>query len=121
MLTAIALGLSIAGLYAVTMYAVGQRTQEIGLRMALGARPGEIRRLILRHACLQVGLGLVLGLAGSIAWDAAFSSGRVELKLVNPDVLIPIAALLAGATVAACLIPVRRATRVDPVDALRQS
>jgi putative ABC transport system permease protein len=121
MLTAIALGLSIAGLYAVTMYAVGQRTQEIGLRMALGARPGEIRRLILRHTCLQVGLGLVLGLAGSIAWDAAFSSGRVELKLVNPDVLIPIAALLAGATVAACLIPVRRATRVDPVDALRQS
>jgi putative ABC transport system permease protein len=118
-LTCIALALSIAGLYAVTMYAVGQRTPEIGLRMALGARPGAIRRLILRDACLQAGLGLALGLAGSVLWDAAFSSGRVNVRLFDPHVLIPVGVLLAAATVLACLVPVRRATRLDPVAALR--
>ena len=63
---------------------------------------------------------LVLGgLAGAVAWDVAFYSGRVNLRLFDPSVLIPIAALLALATVAACLVPARHATRLNPVEALR--
>ncbi len=118
-LTLIALGLSIVGLYAVTAHAVGQRTQEIGVRMALGARPGEVRRLILRRALIQVAIGLVAGIACTMAWDAAFFSGRADLRFAAPDVLIPVASLLALITFAACVVPARRATRIDPVEALR--
>jgi len=118
-LTAIALGLSIAGLYAVTAYMVGQRTQEIGIRMALGAQPGAIRRMVLRGATLQVAAGLVLGLAGTAAFNAAFYSGPVARPL-NADVLGPVAALLTIATLLACVVPARRATRLDPIAALRE-
>jgi putative ABC transport system permease protein len=119
-LTVIALALSIAGLYAVTMYAVGQRTQEIGIRVALGARPVEIRLLVLRAAALPTAIGLALGLAGTIVWEATFFSGPLDLKVFSPNVLIPVALLVTAATALACLAPVRRATRLDPVAALRE-
>lgn len=118
-LTAIALALSIAGLYAVTMYSVGQRTHEIGVRMALGAQPGAIRGLVLRGACVQVAVGLALGLAGTVAFNAAFYSGPAA-RPYSPLVLVPVSVLLAVATFIACLVPARRATRLDPVTALRQ-
>ena len=118
-LTFIALALSVAGLYAVTMYTVGQRTQEIGIRMALGAQRGVITRLVLRGACLQVVVGLACGLAGTIAFNAAFYSGPVARPL-SAAVLVPVTSLLAVATVLACVVPVRRATRLDPVEALRE-
>lgn len=120
MLTILALGLSVVGLYAVTAHAVGQRTQEIGIRMALGARPGQVRRLILSRAIAQVALGLVFGIAGTMAWGAAFSSGRIDLSFADPRVLVPLSVLLALVTFVACLVPARRATRLDPVAALRQ-
>jgi len=101
------------------MYTVGQRTQEFGVRMALGAPPGAIRALILRGACVQVAVGLVLGLAGTVAFNAAFYSGPVARPL-SMTVLVPVSALLAIATFLACLVPARRATRLDPVTALRQ-
>jgi predicted permease len=118
-LTIIALALSIAGLYAVTMYTVGQRTQEFGVRMALGAQPRAIRGLVLRGACAQVAVGLLLGLAGTVAFNAAFYTGPVARPL-GVTVLLPVALLLAMATFIACLVPVRRATRLDPITALRQ-
>jgi hypothetical protein len=115
----LALALSIVGLYAVTAHAVAQRRQEIGLRMALGARSADVRRLILRRAIFHVALGLVAGTAGAMTWDAVFFSGRVDVRFAAPGVLIPIAALLVLVTAVACVVPLRRAIRLDPATALR--
>jgi putative ABC transport system permease protein len=118
-LTILALALSMAGLYGVTMYTVGQRTQEFGVRIALGAQPRAIRLLVLRGACLQVAVGLLLGVAGTVAFNAAFYAGPVARPL-SVTVLLPVAVVLAIAMFIACLAPARRATRLDPVTALRQ-
>ncbi len=75
--------------------------------------------MVLAHAGVQVALGLVFGLLGSIAWDAAFFSGRIDRKFADPAVLGPTAAVLAIGAFAACLLPARRAARLDPVVALR--
>ncbi len=82
-LTLIAVLISIVGLYAVTSHSVNQRTQELGVRMALGARARNVCALILRRAAVQVGLGLALGLGGSILWSSAFATERVELRLID--------------------------------------
>jgi putative ABC transport system permease protein len=124
-ITIIALALSMVGLYAVTAHSVGQRTQEIGIRVALGARPRQVRSLILTRAVVQVTIGLGLGLMGSILWDSAFNtlgenrSGAVAFTLLSPTVIGPVALFLVVLTAGACLVPIRRATRVDPVTALR--
>ena len=115
----IALVLSAVGLYAVTAYSVAQRTQEIGVRIALGARRAQVSWLILRAGLAQLGVGVVLGLIG--AW---FASGIMETLLVqmparDPLTFVAITGLLLLITVAACLIPARRAMRVDPSVALR--
>ena len=115
----LALLVSIVGLYAVTSHAVSQRTQELGIRIALGARAPDLRLLILRRAAFQVGLGLVFGLAGSMLWSSAFGTGRQDLVLVQPGVFLPVCVLLAIVTLGACFVPLRRATRLNPVAALR--
>jgi putative ABC transport system permease protein len=119
-ITTVALILSLIGLYAVTALVVAQRSQEIGIRIALGARPGQVRRLILSGAFTHVAAGAVAGLMGAMAWDAAFVSGRAGFFLVSPEVLGPVVLLLMALTVTACLVPIRRATRLDPVATLRQ-
>ena len=119
LLTIIAFTLSVVGLYAVTAHAVGQQTQEIGLRIALGARPHQVRSLIVKRAALQVVLGLTFGVACTMVWNAVFETS-FNLQLASPSVLGSVAALLAVVTAVACIIPVRRATRLDPVVALRQ-
>ncbi len=119
-LALITLAFSVVGLYAVTAHAVGQRTQEIGIRMALGAQSAQVRQLILRRAAMQVALGLVAGIIGTLAWGGLFYSGRSDLRFASPGTLIPLLALLALVTLVACVVPVRRATRLDPVTALRQ-
>jgi putative ABC transport system permease protein len=116
---AIALVLSAIGLYAVTAYSVTQRTQEIGVRMALGAGRGQVSWLILRRGLAQLAIGTAIGLVG--AW---FASGVLETLLVqmsahDPVTFVAITALLLVITVAACLLPASRAMRVDPVVALR--
>lgn len=118
-LTFIAFAFSVVGLYAVTAHAVGQRTQEIVVRMALGARPGQVRRLVVMRAATQAAFGLVAGVACTILWDAVFFSGRVDVRFARPGIVLPICALLALVTLAACVVPVRRATRLDPATALR--
>ena len=117
--TLLALALSVVGLYAVTAHAVSQRTQEIGIRMALGARPVQLGWLVARRAALQVGWGLLLGVLFTFTWDALLTSGRFDIRFASPGNLIPVAAVLSGAVFLASFAPARRATRLDPAVVLR--
>jgi putative ABC transport system permease protein len=117
-ITIVAFLFCVVGLYAVTAHAVAQRTSEIGVRMALGARPFHVRLMILKRAALHVVLGLAVGVAGTLSWRAAFGSG-LEDQFLQPAVLGPIMLLLAGAMLVACWLPARRAVRLDPMSALR--
>ena len=114
----IALILSAVGIYAVTSYSVSQRTQEIGVRMALGAQPREVSWLILRRGLVQLAIGLAIGL--TLAWFASAPLGAViAVPTRDPVTFAVIVTLLVAVTLAACLIPARRATRLDPLNALR--
>jgi len=118
---AIALVLSAVGLYAVTAYSVTQRTQEVGVRMALGAQPQQVIWLFLRRACVQLAIGLTLGAAGAIGMGTLLEKTTllVQTSGQDPVTLLSITALLAAVAIAACLWPARRATRLDPLVALR--
>jgi len=115
----IALALSAVGLYAVTAYSVAQRTQEIGMRMALGAQAAQVVWLILRRAVVQMAIGLTLGIAGAVGVSTLLSSVLFQTGARDPVLLAGIVSLLIGVSTAACLWPARRATRLDPVNALR--
>lgn len=115
----IALVLSAVGIYAVTAYSVTQRTQEIGVRMALGAQPGQVSWLILRQGLVQLAIGLTLGTAGALAAAPVLRALLVQITPSDPVTLIGIGVVFAVVTVCACLIPARRATRLDPLVALR--
>lgn len=116
----IALVLSAVGLYAVMAYSVTQRTQEIGVRMALGAGTRRVMWLVLRRGLVQLTIGLALGLAGALALSQVLTSLLVVgVPARDPVTFAVITTLLAAVAVAACLIPARRATRVDPLVALR--
>jgi putative ABC transport system permease protein len=115
----VALLLAIAGVYGVMAYTVNQRVPEIGLRVALGASPSDVIQLVMREGALLVALGLVVGAALSIA-GARFISGLLfGVSATDPLVFAAVSALVAVAALAACLIPGRRALRVDPLIALR--
>jgi putative ABC transport system permease protein len=115
----IALVLSAVGLYAVMAYSVTQRTPEIGVRMALGAERGQIARLVMRRGLIQLGIGLTLGLAGAFGVSRVLSDLLTGVTPTDPLTFATISALLIAIGLAACLIPARRATRVDPLVALR--
>jgi putative ABC transport system permease protein len=115
----IALTLSAVGLYAVTAYSVSQRTQEIGVRMALGARAPQVWWLVLRGALLQLAIGLTLGVGGAVGVARLLQTILVKSGTPDSATLALIAALLALVSLAACFLPARRATRLDPVQALR--
>jgi putative ABC transport system permease protein len=116
---AVALLLAIAGVYGVMAYTVSQRVPEIGLRVALGASPRDVMGLVLNEGAVLVGLGLVIGAALSYA-GAQFISGLLfGVSARDPLVFAAVAALVAAAALAACVIPGRRALRVDPLLALR--
>jgi putative ABC transport system permease protein len=115
----IALLLASIGLYTVIAYSVNQRTQEIGIRMAIGATARDIRQLVFRQGMLPLAIGLVIGLAASLAVNRLLKAELVQISPSDPiTLLIASAALIFSATLG-CLIPARRAMRVDPVIALR--
>jgi predicted permease len=115
----IALVLAAVGLYAVTAYAVTQRTQEIGVRMALGAQSGQVVWLIMRRVLVQLAIGLVLGIAGAFGVGRVLRSLLVQTSSTDSVTLTGVAIVLLGASIAACVRPTYRATRLDPTAALR--
>jgi ABC-type antimicrobial peptide transport system permease subunit len=117
-ITTIAFLFCVVGLYAVTARSVAQRTGEIGVRMAVGARPLHVALLIVKRTAVQVVAGLLAGIAGTFAWQSMFGQPNAP-PAAAPNVLVPIALLLAVATLAACWAPAQRAIRVDPAEALR--
>ncbi len=118
----IALLLSAVGLYAVTAYSVTQRTQEIGVRTALGAESKQVMWLFLRRGLIQLAIGLTLGVVAALGVGKILESTEllVQINGRDPVTIAAIAALLATVAVAACLWPARRATRLDPLIALRR-
>jgi len=112
--------LAMAGVYGVMAYTVGQRGNEIGLRMALGAHTGDVLRLVLRQGIVLAAAGLVIGLAGAFAASRLLTSMLFEVKPNDPVTYIGVALLLGFVAVAASYIPARRAARIDPLVALRQ-
>ncbi|MBL9215152.1 MAG: ABC transporter permease [Opitutaceae bacterium] len=115
----IAAFLAAVGVYSVMAYSVTQRTGEIGVRMALGASTGHILRLVLGAGAPPVGLGLALGLAGAFAASRLLQQALYEVQPFDPAVFAGVAACFALVATLACLIPARRAARVDPMVALR--
>jgi putative ABC transport system permease protein len=118
-IAAIALMLSAVGLYAVMAYSVAQRTQEIGVRMAVGAARNQVVWLVLRRGVSQVAVGLLVGTMGSIALANVMPGGLAGISAFDPFALVIVAALLTMVCLIACIVPARKATRVDPVVALR--
>jgi len=116
---AIALGLASVGLYAVIAHSVNQRTQEIGVRIALGARDGNILRLVFSQGMIQLAIGLAIGLAAATAVTRVLKTLLVDVSPTDPATFISVTLVLALAAGLGCLIPARRAMRVDPIEALR--
>jgi predicted permease len=112
--------LAIVGLYAVTAQRVTLKTREIGLRMALGARSRQVAGVIIRGLRVPLLLGLLLGTAGSMGWDGAYSSGAAGVYTSAPPTLLKVAGFLTLFVIVSCAIPIRRATTMNPTSALRQ-
>ena len=116
---AIAAVLGAIGIYGVLAYAVGQRTQEIGIRMALGARRGAVLRLVLGRGVVLITSGIALGLAGALGLTRYLSGMLFDLTPLDPATYVAVAIAFALVALVASYLPARRATRVDPVVALR--
>ena len=115
-----ALLLAVAGVYGVTAYGVAQRTREIGVRMALGALPSQVAGLILREESRMALAGIAAGGLGAVALLRAIRSLLYGVTETDPATLLAVAGLLAAVALGACFIPVRRASRLDPLTALRE-
>jgi putative ABC transport system permease protein len=114
-----ALLLAIAGVFGVMAYSVSRRTREIGVRIALGARSGDVLRMILSQGLRTVFIGVAIGIAGSLALTRTVESLLFGVTATDPLTLCGVTLLLVVAALLACYIPARRATRVDPLVALR--
>jgi macrolide transport system ATP-binding/permease protein len=115
----VALILACIGLYGITAYSVAQRTNEIGIRMALGADRGNVLGLVLRGALAQLGLGLGIGIPAALVGGRVLADQLYGVKSYDPMILGLAAVILAACAVLAISVPARRATRVDPIVALR--
>ena len=115
----LALILACLGLYGLTAYSVAQRTNEIGIRMALGADRSNVLGLVLRSALAQVGLGLAIGIPAALAGGRLLAAQLYQVKGYDPAILGAAASVLAASAILAASVPARRASRVDPIIALR--
>lgn len=116
----LALVLATIGLYGLLAYTTLKRVREIGIRLALGARPAQIRALVLSHGLQLLLIGSVFGLVAAFALSRALQSVLFEVKGIDPRIYLSVGALLFAATFLASWIPARRASRVDPIQALRE-
>ena len=114
-----ALLVSAIGVYGVISYLVAQSTHDIGLRMALGAQPGSILTLVVRQGMELAAIGIVVGLIGAVALTRVLSSLLFGVSAYDAVTFVSVAAVLATVTLLATAIPAFRATRVDPMEALR--
>jgi ABC-type antimicrobial peptide transport system permease subunit len=120
LLSLVALALAVGGIYAVTAYAVGRRSHEIGVRIALGARPADVGTMVLRDA-LRPGLaGAAAGLAGALALSRVLGSLLHGVSPTDPVAFAGAGLLLLAVAAVASLLPARRAARLDPVEVLRE-
>ncbi len=117
---ALALALAAVGIYGVMSCAVSQRMQEIGIRVALGAQAGDIRRMIIGRGARLALAGAVLGLAGAFGAARLLVSMLYRVRPMDPGIFLGLSALLIAVALLACWLPARRAMRVDPIVALRQ-
>jgi putative ABC transport system permease protein len=115
----LALGFASVGMFGVFAYWVRQRTQEIGVRMALGAQSSDVIRLVLGTTARAVVIGLAVGLAASIAGSRLLRSFLFGLSGIDPVTYLVVAVILVAASLLAAYLPARRATRIDPLVALR--
>jgi putative ABC transport system permease protein len=114
-----ALLMAVLGLYGIISYAVTQRTQEIGIRLALGAQRGEILGMVIGQGMWLAGTGVGIGLVSSVVISRLLRNQLFQVGPFDPLTFAATALILLGAALAACYIPARRATRVDPIHALR--
>jgi predicted permease len=119
LLGAVALVLTIVGVFSVIAYMVSQRTHEMGVRIALGARGGDIVRLVVQEGLRVVAVGVGLGVGLALALGRLVASLLYDISPYDPGVLIGASLVLAGAAMVACVVPAARAMRVDPIGALR--
>ena len=115
----VAMLLAMLGIYGVTSYYVTQRTHEIGVRMALGAQIGDVLKLVLRRAMLLAAVGIGIGVAGAIAVTRYMETLLFGVKPIDTVTFIGVALILAAVVLVACLVPARRAAKIDPLEALR--
>jgi putative ABC transport system permease protein len=116
----LALVLAAAGIYGVMSHLVGLRTGEIGVRMTMGAQPGDVLRLVLKEGLLQAAIGLALGIGAAVLLVRSFRTMLYQVSPTDPLTLAGVVVLLLLTALLACYVPARRAMRVDPVAALRQ-
>jgi ABC-type antimicrobial peptide transport system permease subunit len=115
----LALALASVGIYGVISYLVGQRTHEIGIRMALGAESRDVLRLVVGQGGKMAGLGIVIGSIAAVGLMPLLSSFLFEVKPTDPATFLVVGGLLGMIALLACYLPARRATRIDPMVALR--
>jgi putative ABC transport system permease protein len=114
------MALASIGIYGVMAYTVAQRTQEIGIRMALGAARADVLRLVLREVVGLTGIAIAAGVAGAFLASRSLESLLYGVRPADPATYAGVAALLFGVALLAASLPARRATRIDPTTALRQ-
>jgi putative ABC transport system permease protein len=114
-----ALLLGIVGVYGVMSYAVSQRTREMGIRLALGAEPGQLKRMFVGNGLVLAGAGIVIGLGASAGLTRLMKSLLFGISTLDPVIYVAMPVVLITAALLATYLPARRASRIDPSEALR--